>query len=155
MVRFFTTLFCLAVFAGWVGAQPFHPDGPPGCGRTPEKHETLMKLKEELKLTDDQLERLRDIRIELKRTGIEKRAELASIRLDLQEMLGEIEVNRSQVEEKIKEIGRIRTELELAKIDALLRAREVLTPEQLEKLRALGFPIMRVLPPEKPMRIRE
>lgn len=156
MFRVFAVILCFVVLVGWVEGQRLRasPNGPPRCKHTPEHRETFMKLIQELELTDEQQERLRSIRIEQKRSEIEKRSRVAIIRLDLEEMLRGIEVNRSQIEEKVKEIGRIRTELELAKIYVLLRARDVLTDEQLEKFNNLGFPMRTLLPREEPMRFR-
>lgn len=152
MMKVFAALLSGVVLAGSVVSRPFPPDGAPGCRKGPEGREFFVRLKEELALTEEQQEQLMTISVELKRAEIEKKAELAISHLDLVEMLGEIQVNRSQIEAKVEEIGGIRTEMELTRIDALLKARNVLTSDQFETFKRLGFSVMKLLPPERARR---
>jgi Spy/CpxP family protein refolding chaperone len=149
MVKLLGSLLCVIVLAGWAGSQPFRPDAPPRGRRAPETRECMMRLKKELALTDEQEQELRSIKLELKRIEIETKAALATTRLDLLEMLRELEVNRSKIETLVKEMERIRTELELQRVDALLKARDVLNSEQFEIFRQFEFPMFRLLPRNK------
>ncbi len=152
MVKLMAVLLGGVVLAGSIGSQGMHPNRPPECKRGPEHHEMFLRLKEKLDLSAEQQERLRSIRIEHRRSEIEIKARLATSRLDLMEMLRDVTINRSRIEEKVKDIGRVRTEMGLSRIDGILKTRDVLTPEQLEKLVELDFPIMKLLPPGKVMR---
>ena len=149
MVKLLGNLLCVVALAGWAGSQPFQSDAPPRGRKAPETQEFIVRLKKELALTDEQEQELRSIKLELKRIEIETKAALATTRLDLLEMLRELEVNRSKIETLVKEMERIRTELELQRVDALLKARDVLNSEQLEIFRQFGFPMFRLLPRNK------
>ena len=146
MTKPLVSLLCVILFAGLPGSQPFRPDEPSRGRRAPETREFVMKLKEELALTREQEEELRAIKAELERIGIEAKATLATARLDLLEMLRETEVNRSEIEAMVKDMEKIRTKLELKKIDALLKARDVFSSQQLEIFRRFELPMFRLSP---------
>ena len=154
MLRYVSVLLCVLLLVGTVGARVLQRDGRP-AGRDPEHRRGFIELKRELDLTEVQLERLRGIGVEYQRTRIAARAELASKRLDLVEMLRTTEPSRSEIEQKVREMGRLRTELQLGRVHAILEARNVLTPEQLQKFHSLGVPMKALLPMQERGRCRQ
>ena len=95
------------------------------------------RLREALELTDEQAEQLRKINVDTRKTTIQKRADLQVIRIELTELLRSDNPPRAQVEQKIREITQLQGDLMRTRVDALLSARAVLTPEQQQKAQEL------------------
>ncbi len=97
----------------------------------------LAWMKEELQLTDEQVQRVRDVVLEGGKRVIKDRADLRVSGLELRELLAKAEVDKSAVDEKVKQIGQLRQKLLQDRIDTHLKIREILTPEQREKAGSL------------------
>jgi Spy/CpxP family protein refolding chaperone len=97
----------------------------------------FLRFRAELGLTDDQASRLRGLRSEYRKQAIRRHADIRIARLELGDLLAEDSWNLPRAEEKIRQISTVRTEARLARLRALARARDILTPEQREKLREL------------------
>lgn len=134
-------------FGGHHPHPPFHmfPHPPfhvkikhhPPMGWTPHDFDFYLSLVDELSLSEEQVKKLQSIKIECEKSKIMTRARIGVGGLELQELLDQPVVDRGKVDAKIKEIGEIKTEGEINDIHAMIDAREVLTPEQKEKLRKL------------------
>jgi dTMP kinase len=95
------------------------------------------------KLTVDQRRRVELIRLKLEQERIRKEAEIRVKEIDLRiemikleriEMI-KLERNRQQIEAIIKEVGNLRTEIQLAEVGAMFDAFGVLTPDQRREAR--------------------
>lgn len=93
------------------------------------------RVKSALGLTDDQTSRLRQIVVDTQKSGITTGAEMAVRGIELRELLRADNPDRDTVMKKIDQISALRTEMLKQDVDALLKAKTVLTPEQQKKIR--------------------
>lgn len=96
-------------------------------------------LGQELGLTDQQRQEIRRIELQLQEQLLPVRTELFQKRQELALALRQDQPDASRVRALVQDIGRLRTEIQAARTEALLRIRSVLTPQQREKLQALGW----------------
>jgi Spy/CpxP family protein refolding chaperone len=97
----------------------------------------LDRLAEELKLSEQQVDKLKDQRFALQKNAIDTRARIQTLELELRQLMDEKTVDENQVIDKITKIGELRTVLRVARVKARLETKKVLTDEQLEKLQTL------------------
>jgi len=97
----------------------------------------FLGLREKLGLTDEQIDKLKSIKLEHEKAAIKTESELKLKRLELRELMQAEEPDESAVKVKIEEIGELKTQLAMNKIDGGLEARKVLTEKQLKKLKEL------------------
>ncbi len=93
------------------------------------------RVKAALGLTDQQADRLRQIRVDAKKSSVRIRADMAIQGLELRELLRVDKPDREVVMKKVQEISDLRRDWMKQHIDALLAAKNVLTSEQQKKLR--------------------
>ncbi len=108
--------------------------GPMGSGGSSARQE----LREALKLTDAQREKLADIREREARRRIEARARLGIAMLDLRKLLRGDKPDRNAVDQQIDRVAQLRAEAQKGRIAAMLESRELLTAEQRKLLRERG-----------------
>jgi len=94
------------------------------------------RVREELKLTDDQVSRLHSLAVESEKTSIRTRADLQLRELELRELLRADNPNREAILSKVQEISDLRGQTAKQHMETMLSARSVLTPEQLKKVRS-------------------
>ncbi len=94
-------------------------------------------FKSDLRLTDAQADRLRQILLEAQKTSLKSGADLAVRRIELREMLRADKPDHDAVMKKVQEISNLRTELMKQHVETLLAAKTVLTPEQQKRVRSL------------------
>ena len=109
--------------AGRMGGGPGGPGGP-----------DLPKLKEQLGLSDAQLEQLRTLRMDQHKTQIRRRADQEIARLELHQLMTATTLDEKAVTAKVKELADLQTAALKARVDSHLALRKVLTPEQQKKL---------------------
>lgn len=101
-----------------------------------------LRLRQELGLSPAQVTSLEQLRADYQREAIRRSADIRLAAVDLRALLRpdpadpEKRADMGQVEAKIREIERLRADLQIGRIRALEQGRAVLTPEQREKLRA-------------------
>jgi len=95
------------------------------------------RFRSELGLTDQQAEKLRQILVDSRKTGIRTRADLQVRHMELRELLRADQPNREAVMKKVQEISDLRAQMMRQHVDSLLDAKTVLTPEQQKKVRAM------------------
>ncbi len=127
------TLLVVAVAAGVVAAQPAPP--PPGAAGLPP---FLARVRTQLNLTDDQVNRLSQAYAAYRTRTERLRLDLARARLDLREAFLAPTPDRARVEGIARRIGGLQDQLTQARIGLLLEIRTILTPEQVERLRTLS-----------------
>jgi Spy/CpxP family protein refolding chaperone len=97
----------------------------------------MLHHKDELGLSPDQVQNLQRLRGDFQREAIRRDADLRIAQMDLATLLERDPVDLGQVEVKVREIERLRTDLRLARIRAIEQGKAQLTAEQRAKLRTL------------------
>ena len=103
----------------------------------PEKQEKRMKAG--LELTPEQKERIMETRLNFQKDKIKLRADMKIAQLELKSLMREEELNRSEIYRKIDYIGNLKTQLAKNRVDQRMAIRDILTKEQLDKLKERKF----------------
>ena len=93
-----------------------------------------LRSHEELKLTDDQIKRLKDIRDAFSKKSVKQRAEMKTRRIDLKRALDTEKIDLADVEKKIREVSNMRVDLRIARLKAIQEGKSVLNAEQQKQL---------------------
>ena len=121
-------IFVLTFFAAYlVNAQqmPMKNKRPAG-GMMMHRMEMMKKLN----LTDQQKDKIADLRISFQKNMVDLRADLKKNRLDLQDLKVKGDLNRDAVIAAVEKINKSRDAISLAVANHLLDVYQVLTPEQ-------------------------
>ncbi len=97
----------------------------------------MLRYKDELGLSPDQVQSLERLRADFQREAIRRDADLRIAEMDLAALLEKDPVDLGQVEAKLREVERLRVDLRLARIRAIEQGKAQLTAEQRAKLRTL------------------
>ena len=97
----------------------------------------VLRHRQELGLTSQQVESLQKLGMEFRRAAIRRMADQQLARLDLMELRRSDPVDMGQVEAKIREIERMRADVQIAAIRTSEQAKAQLTAEQKEKVKGL------------------
>jgi Spy/CpxP family protein refolding chaperone len=120
-----------------------------GLGTSPTRGERplislMLRNREKLGLSDDQVRRMEQMRADFEKESIRKEADLRVANLDLDALLDATSLDMPKVEAKVREIEKNRADLRLARIRTIEKAKELLTPDQRKKLQEIltepGFP---------------
>ena len=90
---------------------------------------------EELKLTDDQMKRLKDIRDAFSKKAVKEGADVKALGIDLRRALDAEKLDLADVEKKIREISKMRVDLRIARLKAIQEGKSVLNDEQQKQLK--------------------
>jgi Spy/CpxP family protein refolding chaperone len=102
-----------------------------------------LRHRQELALTPAQVDNLRKLGTDAQRDAIKRQADRRLAELDLRTLMmpdtadPAKAMDMAKVEAKVREIEKLRADERVARISSLEQSRQVLTPEQREKLRAL------------------
>jgi Spy/CpxP family protein refolding chaperone len=91
------------------------------------------EMADELGLTDEQMESMKDIRYNFRKAQIGLRAELKTARLELRHLMMEENPNQGQISKLVDKIADTQKELLKQRVDRKLAMKEILTAEQLKK----------------------
>jgi len=94
----------------------------------------LLKMKDEIGLTEDQVAAIEKMRTAQKENRIQREADLKVLQLEFDSYLKEEKINRAKLEKMVREIAQLRTDMQIETINHLLDLRELLTAEQLSKI---------------------
>jgi Spy/CpxP family protein refolding chaperone len=94
-------------------------------------------LADELKLTEQQLAQIKEQRFAHEKSAIQTRSKIQLAELELRNLLDAAKVDESLVKSKIEEIGKLRTEMRFARVQAKLNVEKMLTPEQKTQLKTI------------------
>ena len=89
---------------------------------------------EELKLTDDQVKRLKDIRDAFSKKAVKEGADMKARGIDLRRALDAEKLDLAEVEKKIREISKMRVDLRIARLKAIQEGKSVLSDDQQKQL---------------------
>ena len=118
-----------------------HPMGMRGRFRGHRRPRPIISLalrfKEDLKLSEEQVKKLDDLRAGFYRRRIGERAGLRTLRFDLRRVLKEDKIDMARAEEHIRAIAKKRGDLTLDRIATIEKGKTILTAEQLKNLKDL------------------
>jgi Spy/CpxP family protein refolding chaperone len=93
-------------------------------------------VRTELNLTDEQVGRLHKLAVESEKSSIKTRAELQLHSIELRELLRAEKPEHDAIMSEVQQISNLRGQMAKQHMETLLAARDVLTPEQLKKVRS-------------------
>jgi len=99
----------------------------------------LLQFSDEFNLTDNQVSELKSILKKYQKFAASKKADLKIARIELSELLDNIQPNFSQVENKVDEIASVENEIRMEYLDVIEQSRGVLTTEQLKELQKFDY----------------
>ncbi len=92
-------------------------------------------VKAALGLTEEQISGLRSLAVETEKTTVKAQADIEVKGIELRELLREDNPSHDAVVKKSEEISALRGDLMKQHVEALLKAKSILTPEQQKKIR--------------------
>ena len=92
----------------------------------------MMKATEDLKLTDQQMDKMADLRFEHQKAMISKRAALKEANLELREIMRKAEVDKKAALAMQDKISSLKAEIARTNLEHRLQMRDVLTKDQLQ-----------------------
>jgi Spy/CpxP family protein refolding chaperone len=93
---------------------------------------------QELGLTPDQLQKLQELRTTFEKEATARGADIRAAEIDLNALLEKDQWDLTAIEGKVKQVATLQGDLRFAGIKALAAGEALLTPEQLQKLEAIG-----------------
>ena len=93
----------------------------------------ILKYKDHLRLTGEQVKRLEQLRDNYQRQSIRTEADTRIVDLDIAVLLDKPNVEVPKVEQKIREVEKLRADLRIARVRAVEQAKALLTTEQRKK----------------------
>jgi Spy/CpxP family protein refolding chaperone len=94
----------------------------------------LLKHKEEIGLTQEQVTKIEKMQELHQETFIRKQADIKVKELKFNSFMKQDQINRSKMEKMIREIAKMKTDVQISHINYLLDLKNLLTPEQVQKL---------------------
>ena len=95
----------------------------------------MERFADELELTQEQQDKMQDLRIQSEKDMIDLRAEKEHAQLGLRELFSDMDAKRSDIEKASTKLMDINRKIEKRQLKLMLDMRDVLTPEQREKAR--------------------
>jgi Spy/CpxP family protein refolding chaperone len=100
----------------------------------------MLRNREKLGLSDDQVRRMEQLRTDFEKESVRKEADVRVAEMDLETVLDAPSVDMGKAEAKVRDIEKSRADLRIARIRAIEKAKDLLTPEQRKKLQELMEP---------------
>jgi len=97
----------------------------------------LLRFKDEIGLTENQVDKIEKLQEQFTEYGIKQKANLKIKEMKFHSYLKKDKVDRKNMETIIREITTMKTDMQIAHMNYLLDLKELLTPEQLEKIETL------------------
>jgi Spy/CpxP family protein refolding chaperone len=94
----------------------------------------LLKFKDEIGLTENQVGKIEKMQEQFSEYAIKQRANLKIKEMKFHAYLKKDKIDRKKMETMIREITKMKTDMQIAHMNYLLDLKELLTPEQLEKI---------------------
>lgn len=108
---------------------------PKGHGMHHHMPFSPLAMKEELGLSDEQVNALEALEAEYRKAMIKTHADIRIAEIDVAELLAQKSIDRNAIVAKIDEISKLKKQLMLFRVDTLLKLKEILTPAQYEQFR--------------------
>jgi len=97
----------------------------------------LIKNQEELKLTDEQVAKIKDLKIQAKKDLIMKKAEIEVLAIDIKSKLYEDTINIEEINKLVDQKYELKKEKAKFLIENFANLKNILTAEQKEELKSL------------------
>ena len=136
-ICFFSTLFFPPAYAEDLSAFGGEHGMMYGCTKTKQSQHIYLMNAEKLKLTDEQIKKLRNVRGECKKQCVLNKAKLRVAKVDLDEALESEDIDMELVGKKAAEISELMRRLLMRSIKVNVEASMVLTEEQREIAKTL------------------
>ncbi len=117
---------------GWQRGGMHHFGGGMGLLRMAENP----RVRQYLGLTDDQVARLHKIGIDEEKASVQTRADMDLRHIELRELLRADNPDHDAIMQKLDEVNALQGKMEKQRVETLLSARSVLTPDQVKKVKA-------------------
>jgi Spy/CpxP family protein refolding chaperone len=95
-----------------------------------------LAMKEQLGLSDEQVNRLRPLEIEYRKTMIQNGADLRVAMVDLGTLMDAKQTDMKVITSKVDEIGLLQKNMMMYRVEVFLKVKEVLSPGQYEQFRS-------------------
>jgi len=106
--------------------------GPPhGDPLSPES------LRGMLGLSDDQVQKMRQLRMEYEKETIRKGADIRVGELEMKDLLEQKNVDLAQVEKKVRQLEALRGDLMLVRVRSMLKAKDFLNDQQFDRFKQM------------------
>jgi Spy/CpxP family protein refolding chaperone len=99
--------------------------------------EMLLKFKDEIGLTPEQVGKIEKMRDSFTEASIKQEADIKIQGLKLISILKKDQVDRKAAEKMIRDISKLKTDLQIDRMNYLMDVKSVLTPEQIKKIEDL------------------
>lgn len=91
-------------------------------------------MMQELNLTKEQRDKIADLRDKQQRRAIDLRAQIQTAQLDLRQQMRADQPDKAAIGKLVDKVSALRADLQKSQIGTMLDVRELLTPEQREKI---------------------
>ncbi|MCF7809217.1 MAG: Spy/CpxP family protein refolding chaperone [Candidatus Marinimicrobia bacterium] len=98
-----------------------------GCGQAPP-----FRMSQELNLTEEQAQQMKDLRMDHESTMIDLNASLKQERLNMRKLMGADEPNKKKIYAQLEKINSVDMKIQKARVDHRLAMRSTLSAEQLK-----------------------
>ena len=95
------------------------------------------KIMREIGLTEQQIDKVQELRFKADREQIDIRADLDKAHIDIQQLLSVDKPNQAAVFAQIEKIGGLEIRLKKNRIGLMIEVRKLMTPEQWEKIETI------------------
>ena len=92
------------------------------------------RFADEIGLSEDQLDRISSIKTEMEKKIVDLRAEKQKAEIDLRELIRDPKAKSSEIEKAAQKVVDLESQIRLNRIETAIKIRDVLTPEQREKV---------------------
>ena len=99
----------------------------------------IMKNQEELDITDEQIAKIKDIKVEYKKNKLKMEADIDIIAVDINSLMYEDAVNTEAINKLIDQKYEIKKAKAKAMIDSYAKLKAVLTKDQLKDMKSLWY----------------
>jgi Spy/CpxP family protein refolding chaperone len=93
------------------------------------------RVRQALNLTDDQVARLRTISVDAEKASVQTRADMQLRHIELRELMRADNPNQSAIMAKLDEVNALQGKMGKQRVQTMLSARSVLTPDQIKKIK--------------------
>ena len=97
----------------------------------------LLKFKDEIGLSADQVSKIEKIRDSFQERAIKGKADIKILEMKLDNYFAKDQINRTKLISMVKEISRKKTDMHIGLINHLLDVKEILTKDQIDKIDAI------------------
>jgi Spy/CpxP family protein refolding chaperone len=118
------------------GERPPHPKMKSKTVPSYGEPFSMEALKETLGLTEEQLSKMKSLRVSYEKERIKKEAEIKIAELEFVELLDQKELDMPKIEAKLKLLGSLQAELGFFRVKKLQETRTFLSPEQFTQFKA-------------------